>query len=111
MTVILNTIKGSKVTVELASIEARPILQELSGALAFAESKSNLASQGVLSAMSPAQTRAERTEDGDAVIVSFRLPSSLQYDFALVAIDALRLGQKIVDEAQKQIQSSPAKPH
>lgn len=111
MTVTLETMKGSKVSVEFASIDVRPLLQELSGALSFAESKSNLASQGVLAAMSPAQTRANRTEDGDAVIVSFRLPSSLQYDFALPSIDALQLGQKIVDEARKQTQSLPRKPH
>jgi hypothetical protein len=51
--------------------------------------------------MSPAQTGVGPTEDGQDVLISFRLHSALEYKFALPSIDALRLGQRIVEAAQK----------
>ncbi len=103
--------KGSKTDLEVETVLLRPMLQQISGALSEAESKSSLSNQGVIAAMSPSQTTAGRTEDGEAVLVSFRLPNSLQYSFALASKDALHLGQQIVGEAQKNIGSSPLTSH
>ena len=60
-----------------------------------------MALQGIVSVMSPAQTGVGPTEDGQDVLISFRLLSALEYKFALPSIDALRLGQRIVEAAQK----------
>lgn len=103
--------KNSKVKLEIASIEMTPIIQKILGVLSVAESKSSLSNQGIISAMSPSQTRASLTEDGEAVMISFRLQSTIQYHFALPANDALRLGQQILNEAQKHTQSPSSKPH
>ena len=111
LSLTFGTKKGANVEIEIPSVEIRPMLQRISGALSVADSRNNLASQGVISAMSPSQTKARRTEDGEAVLISFRLQSTLEYTFALVTTDALRFGQQIAEEAQKNIASRPPTAH
>ena len=101
LTIAFKTSKGSKVELEIPTVQARPIVQQIMGAVVNAETRSNLAKQGVFGGLNPTRTAVGATEDRQDVIVEFQIDGGIEYKFVLPANEALRLGQKIVAEAQR----------
>ena len=87
--------KSKPIKVYFQTAFLQPILQQLFGAMKFAEMKSNLATQGVRSFEEPVQTRANATDDGDTVVVSFRIRNGFEFHFALPANHAKEFAAKI----------------
>jgi predicted transcriptional regulator len=87
--------KSKPIKVYFQTAFLQPILQQLFGAMKFAEMKSNLAIQGVQSFEEPAQTGANSTENGDTVVVSFRLRNGFEFHYALPASHAKEFAKKI----------------
>ena len=63
LTIAFKTSKGSKVELEIPTVQARPIVQQIMGAVVNAETRSNLAKQGVFGGLNPTRTAVGATED------------------------------------------------
>ena len=111
LSLTFKTDTGTDVELEIPSIQMRPIIQQIMGAVSVAEARSSLSRQGVVAAMSPTQTGVGQTEDGLDVFVAFRIQGGLEYKFALPSSEALRLGQLIVEQAQKNSGASKSISH
>jgi hypothetical protein len=111
LSLTFRTDAGTVVELEFPGIQMRPIVQQIMGAVSVAEARSNLSKQGVVAVMNPAQTGVGTTEDGQDVFVAFRIPGDIEYKFALPSNEALRLGQRIVEEAQKNSGTSKPSSH
>lgn len=92
---------GMPVKLVFKSEKMKSILQQLSGASDFADSKSNKGSQGVKYIATPAQYRAAPTDDREAVILSFVMTSGMMHSFALPTKDTLDLATKMTSAANK----------